>query len=120
MKTEDTEEHCFPDTNWAAYNIKDLDTCLSDLRTSRQAHNINLVYIIPENFQASNILIIWVSGSSDERAEAVDYFTRLIRDKQLTDNGGLHTYGDSYIVIPDSLHWSDKIRHVQEFADHSE
>lgn len=69
MNAEDLAARGFPDTNWADYNLDDLDTCLSDLRSTRQTHNLHLVYVKPTNLQPINILIIWISGSSDERSQ---------------------------------------------------
>lgn len=69
MNAEDLAARGFADTNWADYNINDLDTCLSDLHSSRQTHNLRIVYMKPRNLQPINILIIWISGSSDERSQ---------------------------------------------------
>lgn len=69
MNAEDLAARGFPDTNCVDYNLDDLDTCLSDLRFSRQTHNLHVVYVKPTNLQPINILIIWISGSSDERSQ---------------------------------------------------
>lgn len=69
MNAEDLAARGFPDTNVADYNLDDLDTCLSDLRVSRQNHNLHIVYVKPTNLQPINVLIIWISGSSGERSQ---------------------------------------------------
>ncbi|KAJ5967165.1 hypothetical protein N7501_003413 [Penicillium viridicatum] len=71
MNAEDLSARGFLDTNWADYNLDDLDNCLSDLRSSRQSHNLHVVYVTPTNLQPVNVLIIWISGSSDERSQEV-------------------------------------------------
>ena len=69
MNAKDLAARGFSDTNYADYNLDDLDACLSDLRFSRQIHNLHIVYVKPTNLQPINVLIIWISGSSDERSQ---------------------------------------------------
>lgn len=57
-----------PDTNWEDGNSNALDSCLPELGPSPFTHNMAVVCFLPKSLQGINILIIWITGSSDERA----------------------------------------------------
>jgi len=44
-------------------------------------------------------------------------FRTTVKDQRLSEGEGLHACGDSYIVVSNYIHWSEKWREFLAFTD---
>lgn len=99
-----------PTKRAADYRISALSTCFTDIENATESAILHLCYTINDTIEPTNVLIMHVTGSVAERLEAVSLFRKLVEEKRLSEDGGLHEIGDSWIVVSNSLRWSEKYR----------
>ncbi|KAJ5759966.1 hypothetical protein N7520_007122 [Penicillium odoratum] len=82
MNVEGLTLRSFPDADWQEHNLSDLETCLSELRTSCRTHNTNVLFINPifkkpDNIQSINFLVKFFRLPQ-----------HIIDDRELNENDG--------------------------------
>ena len=101
----------------ADYRISALATCFTDIEKATESAILHLCYTINGTIEPTNVLIMYVTGSVVERLEAASFFRNLVEEKRLSEDGGLHEIGDSWIVVSNSVRWGEK---YQVFLDWEE
>lgn len=101
----------------ADYRVSGIETCFRDIEEATESTILHVCYTVNEVVEPTNVLIIYVTGNSSSRRDAVDAFRKLVQDRRLSEHEGLHHCGDSWIVVSNSIHWSAKYRFFLDFED---
>ncbi len=101
----------------ADYRVDNLETCFTDLEQSTCTANLHICYTINVTSEPTNVLIIYVASTTLQRSQAIALFRTIVKDQRLSEDEGLHACGDSYIVVSNSIHWSEKWREFLAFTD---
>jgi len=101
----------------ADYRVSEIDTCFTDIEQATESAILHLCYTLNDTVEPTNVLIIFVTGTPEERLQATSQFRKLVVEKRLSEDEGLHTCNDSWIVISNSIHWSSKYRVFLDFDE---
>jgi hypothetical protein len=119
LATNERQIHPMPSTSKRAadYRVSNLETCFQDIEQATESAILHLCYTIHETLEPTNVLIIYATGDRSKRLEAVAEFRKLVEEKNLSEDEGLHHHNDSWIVISNSVHWGTKYQFFLDFEE---
>jgi len=106
-----------PTKRAADYRISELTDCFADIEDATESAILHVCYTVNETIEPTNVLMMYVTGDAAERLEAVTEFRNLISVRQLSEDGGLHEVGESWIVVSNSVRWGEKYAFFLAFEE---